>query len=425
MSDDAAVLDTHVAEPIDTPDPEPADAVDTPDAGAEPEGAEPTATGEQQPTPTPGEPGKFQSSEVAKYLRGLRTADPANAKLARYLGDTYFRAQEYEKAFPSVEEARNARIELDAIGGLEEAKEAVEFIRDLDEKFAAGDPELVNQLARDNPDGFRGLAAAGLNKLAETNQRAYNEVLRPHLVQALADTNLQFALDTVAGLLQAGNAELAGQYLGNIQQFLQSLQATAGRTGTTPGAAPGGAAAGQPTQQSSGGGVDYASLQAAVMPKLTATIEAALKPLLAQRQLKDSARARVVGLVQHGLDQALGADAGYQRTLGLLSRLGDVGRMSGFIISKAEQSVGRIAREVLLDLFEDGKPTVPARAQAARPAAKPAAQQAFGKPTDTGKPAFVGREPGSDTIDWSRDPRKLLFITNKAFLKDGRYVTWK
>lgn len=404
------------AEPIAEPAAEPAEPAEP---SLEPEAGD---AAEAQPGGEPGKPAELQSSEVAKYLRSLR-ADETGGRFSRALEAAYFRDRDFIKAFPTVEEARNARMLLDGVGGLdgiEDLQRAGEFLNSLDEMAARGDPELINQLAGDNPEGFVGLTRAGLDKLRTTNREAYDVVLRPHVVSALAGTNLSFALRSAADILAAGNAQGAYDYLNGILGWLDGLskeaqaqpQARRGdgfRASATPEAANGNGVAADFSQQ----------LAAAASPSVEKTLRAAIQPYAEQRKLGDGSIARLQGLVLAEVDRQLGADEQYQRTLRTLSRGGNAERAAKFVTSKVEQVASRIAREVVNDLYPGAAPLA-ANGRASAKAAP--AQRAT--PDKPGRPVLLSRGPRYEEVDWEHDPEKVLYLTHKAYLKDGRYVTW-
>ena len=46
--------------------------------------------------------------------------------------------------------------------------------------------------------------------------------------------------------------------------------------------------------------------------------------------------------------------------------------------------------------------------------------------TAAGKPTYVAQKPAWEAIDWDKDPKQLLYITGKAYLKGkGTLVTWR
>jgi len=55
-----------------------------------------------------------------------------------------------------------------------------------------------------------------------------------------------------------------------------------------------------------------------------------------------------------------------------------------------------------------------------------AQKKADQKSVDTGKPQYVPQKPAWDAIDWDKDPKQLLYVTGKAYLKgSNRFVTWR
>lgn len=413
-----------VAEPLEAPAaPESPALAPEPDDTAPAESADAAPAEDAAPQAAPPRAADAPSSEVAKYLRSLR-ADESGAKYSRAIEAAYFRDREFVKAFPTVEEARNARMLLDGVGGLdgiEELQRAGELLSELDEMAANGDPDLINRLAGDNPEGFAGLTEAGLEKLRQTNREAYDAVLRPHVIQALAGTNLSFALKSAADILSAGNAQGAYDYLQGILSWLDGLsrdaEAQRQRSFGGNGAAQGAPAAAPQTPQFA------AALQAAAAPGVTQALRAAIQPYAEQRKLPEASRARLEGLVLAELDRQLGADDQYQRTLRTLARGQNAERAAKFVISKVDQAASRVAREVVNDLY-------PATAQRAAngapgpPRGPSSAARAKPTPDNPGRPIMLTKGPRYEEVDWEHDPTKVLYVTHKAFLKDGRYVTW-
>ena len=400
---------------------------------AEPLGDEPGAP-QSEPAPGADSAAKTEplpSSEVAKYLRSLR-GDETGGRFSRALEGAYFRDREFSKAFPTVEAAREASMLLEGVGGLEgieELQNAGALIQELDEMAARGDPELIDRLAGDNPEGFAGLTRAGLEKLRVTNQQAYDDVIRPHVVSALAGSNLGFALRSAADLLAGGNQQGAYDYLQEILGWVNNLgrgaaqpptaqngRVAANGPGSFSGAAPRGDAAGAPA-------ADFGQrLAAAAEPGVSKAIQDAVQPYAAQRQLPQASQSRLQALVLSELDRQLGSDDGYQRTLRALSRGGNVDRAARFVASKVQQVASRVAREVVNDVYPSPQKTVArtAAAQSNGRAAAPAAAPGGGK-----RPQMVRSRPTFEQVDWSKDPDRLLYIgKGEAYLTDGRYVRW-
>lgn len=412
MSDESPDTLAEVPETGDiVPEPEPEPLADA-DAEA-PEAAAPEAP--ERPAAPPEAP----SSDVAKYLRSLR-GDETGGKYSRMLEGAYFRDREFVKAFPTVEEARNARMLLDGIGGLdgiEELQRAGELIAELDDMAARGDPELLNRLAGDNPEGFAGFTEAGLEKLRQTNREAYDRVLRPHVVSALTNTNLGFALRSAADILAAGNAQGAGEYLNAILGWLDGLAQEPRGARTPPQPAAAATAAAPPVPEFS------QQLQAVAAPGVLGALKAAIAPYAQQRSLPEASRQRLENLVLSEIDRQLGADQQYQRTLQTLARGQNAERAAKFVVSKVDQVASRVTREVVNDLYPS------AAARSATPAARGSAKTSGAarrpaSPDNPGQPIMLSRGPRFEEVNWEHDPNRTLYLTHKAFLTDGRYVTW-
>jgi high-affinity K+ transport system ATPase subunit B len=65
-------------------------------------------------------------------------------------------------------------------------------------------------------------------------------------------------------------------------------------------------------------------------------------------------------------------------------------------------------------------------AKAVKTTATAVADVAAAKNTAVGKPTYVAAKPAWESIDWDKDPKQLLYITGKAYLKTGgKLVTWR
>lgn len=94
--------------------------------------------------------------------------------------------------------------------------------------------------------------------------------------------------------------------------------------------------------------------------------------------------------------------------------------------ARVESVAARIVRDVVQKMYPTySKGGSAAGRIASAQASKDAASKVAAKSATTGKPIYVAQKPQWDSIDWSKDPQQLRFITGKAFLKDGRYVTWR
>ena len=224
--DVAEVLDSPAAEPVadPTPDPEPEPA-DIPDASSEVDTAQtrenPDGQDDQQDRqPTDKTPGR---SDIHKLIRSFRDANPEHAAAAKILNDEYGRALAFKEVYPTVEEARTVKAQIDSIGGLEglaDLQSTVASIEQTDSLLESGNPQVIEQIFEDAPQGAARLAGPYLDKLAKVNPEAYRDALRPHVVDLLAGARLGDVLNAALSSIQSQKAEDATRIIQNVLQWL-------------------------------------------------------------------------------------------------------------------------------------------------------------------------------------------------------------
>lgn len=210
----------------------------------EPTTEEPTT--EESTSGTPGEkktvtaPEKITSESVSKYLKGLKDSDPKSAAVTRTLRDAYFSHDAYKKEFSTVQEARNAKAFIEAIGGeqgWESAQSEINNIHETDALVHAGDSRVWDNVVEDlrsenHLDSLPKLVTSGLSKLKEVNPDAYWEAFSPALYEGLVEIKLPQTVDYLDRAFAALESELKTAQFAEGSQFkgqskaLEGLKAT-------------------------------------------------------------------------------------------------------------------------------------------------------------------------------------------------------
>jgi hypothetical protein len=127
--------------------------------------------------------------DIQRTLKTLRdSGDPAQAKVARALNDSYFREQAFVKVFPKPSDAMAAKSTLDLVGGSEgisEMQSQLETMRLVDEDIANGRPEFLDDIIKTSPEGFKKIAPHVLNKLFNLDRDAYGNTVAPVIANTL------------------------------------------------------------------------------------------------------------------------------------------------------------------------------------------------------------------------------------------------
>jgi hypothetical protein len=142
--------------------------------------------------------------ELSQWLKGIRDADPNNAKYARALKDVFGQQYAFKKEFPSgIEEVRGMKALVDSVihqgpdGNELRGAEAISALQDsvreyaqIDELLATGDPRALESLGDEFNDGLAKLAPSILDRIKGSDPEAYANAVLPHFVDALSKSDL-------------------------------------------------------------------------------------------------------------------------------------------------------------------------------------------------------------------------------------------
>lgn len=173
----------------DVPDPSaPRDGTDTHPDDIQPD--------DQQPD---GEVQAATSEQIKAHIEALKKTNPA---LAKELKNTFFMVEALKKEFPGgLPELRQVKQTIDELGGAEGIEglkgERAEW-NALDDKFINGDPTVLDDFAKFNPDAFAKIAPAVLDKLAAVDKATYDHALSGVFAATLDSWRFFDTLDRVA-----------------------------------------------------------------------------------------------------------------------------------------------------------------------------------------------------------------------------------
>jgi hypothetical protein len=177
----------------------------------------PEAEGEQKPV---------EQSQVLSHLDELKKTNPA---LAKELKNLYFAQKAFKETFPGgLPEAKKALETIGELGGAEGIEglkaEKAEW-HEIDDKFAAGDPAVLDTFAKFNPEGFAKIIPAAIDKLAQIDPAAYNHALSGIFVSTLDNWRFADTLDRLAEDLSQVVGQDGKPLLGRQIQSVQKLAA--------------------------------------------------------------------------------------------------------------------------------------------------------------------------------------------------------
>jgi hypothetical protein len=429
--------------------------------GAE-EGAEKGAEKKADPTKEGTEVKETDSTpqNVRKALKAMRDADPANAKIAKELHNSYERAAAFQKEFPSVQEARDAKAFIDSVGGhegWEAAQATIANIEETDALLYAGDKKLVDNVVADlketgNLAALGKIGPAFIDAMKSNMEaKAFSSVIQPHVIATLEGVNLHGAItalgSTVAKLFGEDGKTVNADALKTLKEIASDMDAW------WKGEKKQQAAAAAPPK-------DDVNPEREKFNKEKADWEAGkkkefnenvgkdcekynnkalgghLKGYLNTAFFKEFPRETLIDLgngIKERLYKTLEGDSIYQKQMKSMwsTKTPDAAKIKEYHNAKLDAIAEKIVRDTIQARYPNyAKGGKAAGRVAAAETRKVAENKVAEKSVASGQPVYVAQKPKWEAIDWAKDPKQLLYIAGKAFLKPvgktpGKFVTWR
>ena len=119
---------------------------------------------------------KLSPQEIKKALGELKKINPKAAEIARR---GLYEANDYRRAVGTVQQARELADTFESLGGSKGILDMQEEVRDYAQELTAmgnGDPTVIDDLARDFPQGLVKLVPHALDKLQAIDPGAYEHL---------------------------------------------------------------------------------------------------------------------------------------------------------------------------------------------------------------------------------------------------------
>lgn len=462
LEDAAAVADTSA---VDSE----VEVLDTPEVGAEDaaEGTEKVAEGTEKEAGAEGEkvekkddlPGdKTTPDSIRKALKALKTADPKSAEAVKVLHGSYERWEAAKKVFPNgVAEMKAAKDFMTLVGGQEgydTLSTTLEAVRASDEKLYNGDATLLDDILEDlksegKTEAFGKLLTPFIDKVKSVDPDAYYASFQPHFLAGIEEVNLHGALaglvktltlaegakpeDIAAALTKAKEiADGANNWYKDLkgkQQAAKTKQVDPERLKLEA----------DRKKFEEDQNKFKTNQTKEVQTRISSECESynnqalgkQLKGYLNMPFFKGFPRETLMdlgnGIKQH-LYTTLKADKVYQKQMNAFwgSKTPDKTK----IVEYHNEKLDTIAADIVRQTVEKRYPGYAKGGAAAGRVAAAAAKKEDVKKTDaaaaaTGKPVYVAQKPEWRSIDWTKDPKQYLYITGKAYLTNGKLVTWR
>lgn len=411
-----------------------------------------TAEGTEKTTPTEATP-----DSVRKTLKGWRDADQKNSTIVKELHNAYERWNAANKIFPSVTEMRAAKEFIDLVGGqegYEKLDSMVKSVEESDQKLYSGDPSLWDDVISDlksegKLDALGKLAPAFFENLKKYDKDGYYDAFAPHFLSGIDEVNIPGAIGAIVEALKVpenATPEQLNAAMSKIRtvadgmdKWYKGLKKTSDEAKSKQ-ADPERVKLDEERKKFQQEQETFKTNQTKEFQRNVASESAQhdnealgghLKAFLKMPFFKGFPRETLVDLAQgikSRLYSSLESDGIYQKQMKALWGAKSPDR--GKIIEYHNNKVNSIASEIVRQTVQSRYPSYAKGGSAAgRVAAKQEKQAAQTKVEQKaaaeGRPVFVNIKPSWDEIDHTRDPKDLLFIAGKAFLKNGKFITWR
>jgi hypothetical protein len=372
---------------------------------------------------------------VRSALKKLRDLGPEYAPIARQLNDSFGRYNAYKTVFPKVADAQNAKALLDAVGGEEgftSLQESLKTVQATDAKLYSGDPGVIDDILEDlksegKTEAFGKLAKPFLEKLRSTDEKAYFAAMKPHFYEGLRGVGFQNVVGNLVKALSGENPDVAGAHalatqMGEWFEDLKQGVDSASKQNLDPDRQ---AFEQERTRFQTEKQQEFQKGVATVCDSHNNTsLGSALKKYMSLPLLKNMPKESLtdlgVGLKQQ-LYSELSADKTYQTQMDAFfaQRSPDKDKIQRYHQAKVDSISPRIVKDLLNRRY-------PGQLQkgVAAPAKKATPAGSAATPGQPQKPQYVPSKPDWNDINWDMDPTQKHYITGRAVLKSGRFISW-
>lgn len=369
--------------------------------------------------------GRTLPKEVQAALKALKEAHPEHAKALDELRKSFFSSRQHGEFFKTPAEARQAKATLDLLGGsdgIANFQSQIAAVEQIDTSISEGNPQVIEDIATDFPEGFKKLAGPYLDKLQRLDPAAYASTLQPHVFASMEAAGLGSVIEKISQCIAANDTNGLKDIAGKLQSWFGAQKQQAGQRVKTD----------DPERlklQNEQKQFNEQREQAfrEDVGKQTVThqndqITKTLAPYLKSKPLGADAKTDLVDGVNREVNRLLKADPTYHAQVkAMLNHKGrDQQKIVQYINAAVAEATPKAVKAVWGRRYGSFTPTK------AAPTAQQQQQQQ--NATQSG-PIKLAQKPNREDVDWAKDPSRVLFVTSKAYMKSGPYkgrlVTWK
>jgi hypothetical protein len=391
--------------------------------------------------------------EIRKALKAFRDANPANVAATKVLHGAYERWEAAKAIYPGgVKEMQQAKEFADLVGGAEgyeKLTNTVQAAEASDTQLYSGDPQLIQNIVEDlksngKLDALGKLAPSFLDAVKAHDEKGYYAAFAPHFFEGLETANLPGAINGLAKALSdpdpAKALAAAKEISGDLSNWYKDLgdknkktkEAVVSPERKALDAERAAFMKEQETFKTNQSEEFKNSVAKSCESVNNKSLGVELGTFLKMPFFKGFGRENLMPLgntIKSNLYATLKADTAYQAQMKSMwsAKQPDRAKIEEYHKARVQSISAEIVRDTVQKMYPG---YAKGGAAAGRVAAATEKKVAAAKVEDTaaasGKPVYVATKPKWEAIDWDKDPKQLLYITGKAYLKGtNKLVTWR
>ena len=369
--------------------------------------------------------GRRGPANVRGAIKTLSETAPEHAGTLKELGNSYFREQAYKQAFPTPQEATNAKQLIEGIGGVEGAAALTQRIQGYDAQDAAlkeGSPEVLDAFFKDFPEGAAALAPHYLDRLSQANPQAFKDAIAPHAIAMLEQAGIGNHLLAIQN--ETDPARQKG-LINQLAEWFKGQSANVAQIKQNSTQAKNPAAEKLAKDREALDTEKETIFKSAVQGKVNTAVEAPIKSTVEQytktNKWNEKQAANFRTTLENTVIAEMQKDDTFNKQVNLRyankTRTHDTvaSYISGEFNRRMKDQAFKVSQEVNV-LYGKQAGVKPGTGQV-----KPTtAQTAPG-----GGPMLVSQRPPDSELDFNRPDAEMNLIKGRAWTKGGKFVTWR
>lgn len=307
--------------------------------------------------------------ERKKAIAEIRKQNP---KLADELKRDFSKARQFEQAFKTPTEAREAKEFMERVGGedgLAEIEAQLESMKMVDASIERGDPAVVDDMVADFPEGFAKIMPHALEKWEAVDPDGFKRHSASAVDRYFESNNVYSHVDALAQAIADGKQEDAHRLTTQLREFLKGSREFGQRrqnagTDKEREAFEREKREFEESRRVAADNEFSEKVLAQANAEVTRTAEAVLKDLTRGLEVPAETRARIMREVFREINAKLNELPNYGKRYDALFASRDVNRMAKFIIANARQVLPGLVKSVKSAyILGTGKPAARVAAQ--------------------------------------------------------------